>query len=229
MKEVDEYGFDKEWLSPKVQAEVYRQFGEDGHLCVDDEGYVLSHTAEDPEFCERLVKILLGQIKRSDKVLSIAEGQGHLLVALMNKGITNVQGVDICAENVVVAQKKNIPIIEADANHLVFADEEFDVVVINEAIGALGLSEALVEAKRVLKKLGKIIITAYDYVEHDEEDVSSTIVKYRYVLSSLIEQALKDNGFQYVEKRSTPIRMISDEEIQAGYISDMMDVIIAEK
>ena len=229
MTEKDKYGFNQAWLDPQVQAEVYRQFNAQGELVADDGGYVLSHIAADEDFCVRLVDEVVEHLCEDDYVLSVAEGQGHLVRELLTRGLKHIECVDICPENVAAAQKQGIAMIEGNAHALPYGEDVFDVVIINESIGAIGLSDALVEARRVLKIGGRIIITTYVYIEHDDVDVSSDVVKYRYVLPTVIEQALKEHDFKVTHGSSVMIRELPQELIDDGHEGDHMRLIVAEK
>lgn len=223
MKNIDEYGFNKEWIKSDVQSAVYRQMVKKDRLRQDENEYVLSHTVADADFCARLVAALMKYLEAKERVLSVAEGQGHLVRALMAQGLTAIYGVDICRELVELGQARGIALQQADARSLPFKDNTFDQLIINEAIGALGLSDALLEARRVLKPGGRIIITNYNYAEHNAQDVSSSIVKYRYVLPGLIIKALRDKNFQQMTSESI---LINNEEEGPA---DRMDIITGLK
>jgi len=224
MSKIDQYGFNTQWIHPEVQASVYRQFATKSALSQGEKEYILSHTAADEGFCRRLVERLAKYLRRTDSVLSVAEGDGHLLRALMDRGFRDVLGVDICAELVALGQAKGVNLQQADATRLPFENNTFDAVVINEAIGALGLTDALLETRRVLKPLGKLIITTYNYTEYRRKDVFNTKMKYRYLTSGVILKALRDKKFAKVAMTSIPI-----EPESTGFKEDRMDMIIAEK
>lgn len=224
MNNLDEYGFNKNWIAPDVQADVYRQMLKKKKLRADDDIYVLSHVVADKDFCMRLVDAMTRFITSEQRLLSIAEGDGQLIAEFKKRGFKKLVGVDICPELVAIGQSKGLDLRVADARHLPFIDAEFDGVIINEAIGALGLSEALLEARRVLNPKGQIIITNYNYAEHNAEHVESDIVKYRYVQTDLIRQALCDKNFTNVSQVSIPI--YSSEEEQNN---DQMDILFAVK
>jgi len=195
MKKTDPYGFNTDWMSHSAQRKVYRHFAAKSVLSRNGEEYVLSHTATDARFRSRLIKSILNHLCLTDRVLSVAEGGGHLMRALIRKGLVNIQGVDICAELVEAGKKQGLDIREAPAEKLPFAGGIFDALIINESIGAVGLTKALREARRVLKMSGRIIISSYNYAEHNGKAVPSSLVKYRYISTPVILDALRLNRF----------------------------------
>lgn len=229
MSNSDKYGFDAQWIDPKVQASVYRRLAAGRTFDLNGERYALSHTAADPEFRGRLARALMRYLNVRDHVLSVAEGQGHLMLALKKKGIRHIQGVDICGELVALGKAEGADLKKADARKLPFAGDMFDAVIINEAIGAIGLSKALREAQRVLKPSGRIIITTYDYIEYERKEARSKAIKYRYIPLKLLTKALKDKKFKKIRTDSIPIKPIPARLIREGHVGDQLGIIVAIK
>lgn len=104
-----------------------------------------SRTDYDNDFRYRLANPLveLAQLQSGQKILDVATGTGIVAIAAAqivgNKG--KVIGVDISSGMLSQAQQKaetaslqNIELIEADADHLNFSDNSFDVIFCSSAI-----------------------------------------------------------------------------------------------
>lgn len=105
---------------------------------------------------------LISQLSDRDKeILSIGCGSGELerdLIGLQRQ----VTGVDICFEMLQSARRRGVKrIIQADALKLPFAPASFDLVMFPESIGYFDLSEVLPGVAHVLKKRGRLMLTAY--------------------------------------------------------------------
>ncbi|MBN1870287.1 MAG: methyltransferase domain-containing protein [Candidatus Omnitrophica bacterium] len=218
-----------QWTLPDTQAAVYRQFADRDFIEQNGEKFVLSYTAADILFRRRLVAALRRHLKAKDRVLSVAEGSGHLIRALKRKGIRQIQGVDVCRELVAIGKAKGANLQYADATRLPFKDNSFDVLIINESIGALNLSRTLSEARRVLEPSGRIMITAYDHIEHRQKELNSPVIKYRYVLPGTIMKALKKKRYKKITLESIPIKPIPEELARDGHAGDQVDIISAVK
>ena len=98
---------------------------------------------------------------REKNVLSVGCGSGELerdLTKLKHRVI----GIDHAHRMLKLAVRKGFRnAIQADASFLPFRARYFDVVIYPESIGYLAIATALGEAHRVLKRQGRIIITAY--------------------------------------------------------------------
>ena len=100
--------------------------------------------------------------KSNLKVLDIGCGTGETMsfVKSIRRGV-DVVGVDNSQVAVNFAIKRGHQVVKVDALKLPFQNETFDVILILDVIEHIKDDEAfLIEAKRVLKKGGKIIITA---------------------------------------------------------------------
>lgn len=114
-------------------------------------------------------KEMLQEIDPSNKsVLDIATGTGSLAIALSTKA-KKVIGIDLSQEMLNVAKKKsknsNLSFLQMDASKMDFQDQEFDIVTISLGLHDMPLevrSAVLEEAKRVLKKDGKIYVLEHD-------------------------------------------------------------------
>jgi SAM-dependent methyltransferase len=105
---------------------------------------------------------LIAQLSTRDKaILSIGCGSGELerdLIKLNRK----VTGLDICYEMLQSAWRRGVKnVVQADALKLPFASSAFDLVMFPESIGYFELDEVLPGVRQVLKKRGRLLITAY--------------------------------------------------------------------
>jgi len=93
-------------------------------------------------------------IKDCERVLEIGVGTGRFSV-LANQAI----GVDIAFPPLKIAKNRGIFVIQARAERLPFKDKTFECIMFIVTLSFVeDLVKALLEAKRVLKKNGKIII-----------------------------------------------------------------------
>jgi demethylmenaquinone methyltransferase/2-methoxy-6-polyprenyl-1,4-benzoquinol methylase len=117
----------------------------------------------------RIRKDITQQIDPTDKyVLDIATGTGSLAIELSNYA-NKVVGIDLSSEMLDVARKKktnsNLSFLQMDASKMSFHDNEFDIVTISLGLHDMPLeirTAVLEEAKRVLKKDGKLYIFEHD-------------------------------------------------------------------
>jgi ubiquinone/menaquinone biosynthesis C-methylase UbiE len=100
-------------------------------------------------------------------VLDVATGTGSLAIAL-SATAKKVVGIDLSSKMLDVARKKrgndNLSFLLMDASEMKFAEDEFDVVTISLGLHDMSLeirTAVLKEARRVLKKGGKLYILEY--------------------------------------------------------------------
>lgn len=99
--------------------------------------------------------------RRRIALLSIGCGTGELEIHLGNLG-HRVVGLDISHEMLRSASRYGLTrLIQADAHCLPFMSECFDVVLLMECIGHLGVRAVLRQVHRVLKDKGWLFITTY--------------------------------------------------------------------
>lgn len=112
---------------------------------------------------------VLREIDSSNKtVLDVATGTGSLALALSDTA-KKVVGIDLSEQMLKVARKKKgsdkLAFLQMDASEMDFPDQEFDIVTISLGLHDMPLeirTAVLKEAKRVLKKDGKLYILEYD-------------------------------------------------------------------
>ena len=109
----------------------------------------------------------LADIKRGEKVLDICTGTGEVALELSRRG-ANVSGIDISPEMLAIARRKDgegkIEFIEVDSTSLPFRNGVFDLAVISFGLHEMpreAIISTIAEAKRVLKKDGRIVIADY--------------------------------------------------------------------
>ncbi|HIH32809.1 MAG TPA: class I SAM-dependent methyltransferase [Candidatus Diapherotrites archaeon] len=114
---------------------------------------------------EFLLELL--DLEKKDNCLEIGCGSGVLSRKIQEKFRCWVTGTDISRSAIRHARKfqnKNLEFKVAGISKLPFKDEEFDAVVISHLIEHVeNPGKALLEAKRVLKKNGKILIATPNY------------------------------------------------------------------
>jgi ubiquinone/menaquinone biosynthesis C-methylase UbiE len=105
--------------------------------------------------------------------------------------------------------------IQADASFLPFRERYFDVVIFPESIGYLNIARALREAHRVLKRHGRIIITAYP--THMASDAC-------YKKSDLanIAARLSHAGFRVLDGRMLKVNTRNIREVESEEDSSLL-------
>jgi len=111
------------------------------------------------------------EIKQGERILDLGCGTGVLIQRLLQVSPEiEVFGIDSCAEMLAIAKQKlpeSVDLKVGSADNLPFPSNSFDVVVSTSAFHYFrDPSQALQEAKRVLKPNGRLVITdwCYDYL-----------------------------------------------------------------
>lgn len=161
-------------------------------------------------------------IKPTDKVLEAPSGFGYG-AAYFSKLCLSVEAVDIANENIVFAKNayefNNVNWMQEDITKLTFKNGKFDIYVSYEVFEHLHLELVetyLLEAKRVLKKEGKFIISTpnremrnnihnpFHIKEYNYHEFSSLLEKYfrkieYYSVSSYkVEKGMKNTAFEMI-------------------------------
>lgn len=93
-------------------------------------------------------------LNNCEKVLEVGVGTGRF-ACLANQAV----GIDASFAPLKIAQKRGIPVIQAKAEELPFKDKSFQCVMFVVSLSFIkDIVNALFEAKRILKKDGKMII-----------------------------------------------------------------------
>ncbi len=114
-------------------------------------------------------KEMVQEINPSNKtVLDVATGTGSLAIAL-SATAKKVVAIDLSDKMLDVAKKKRsnyeLSFLQMDASNMSFQDGAFDIVTISLGLHDMPLevrTAVLEEAKRVLKKDGKLYVLEYD-------------------------------------------------------------------
>jgi ubiquinone/menaquinone biosynthesis C-methylase UbiE len=112
--------------------------------------------------------VVIANVSKTSKVLDVATGTGEQAFAFARRGC-NVIGVDLTESMLAIARKHNkgglVNFESADATHLQFEDNRFDVSCISFALHDMPpkiRETVLRETVRVTKPNGVIIIVDYD-------------------------------------------------------------------
>jgi ubiquinone/menaquinone biosynthesis C-methylase UbiE len=191
-----------------ARSKFYSQIGAQGW---HKSGYD-TFTYDSPAF-RRWITAQLGL--KSRKILSIGCGAGELERDLAAAGHA-VTGLDLSHAMLVRASRKSLDgLVAADARHLPFGEAQFDIVMIMESIGYLALDDVFPEARRVLKKRGRFLITTYGATI----DAHARYHKWRLdeVTDSLIKFGFRIDEKQYLDVKKSRVRDAASAE-KAGLL-----------
>lgn len=160
---------------------------------------------------------LIAQLSARDKkILSVGCGSGEFERDLIKLG-RHVFGVDICYEMLQSAQRRGVKmVVQGDALNLPFAASTFDLLIFPESVGYFRLNEVLPGVSRVLKRGGRLLVTAYP--PHFAADA----IYRRHTVEELSGE-LREQGFRVVDRRLLAISRrrvieVSEERPQVIYI-----------
>jgi len=132
---------------------------------------VATELSGDRTFFRYFIAILMAgikEIKNKDIIVDIGCGQGIFLEILRkNLGIQNLLGVDISSKLLRITKSRipNIDLIQADAHHLPFRTNVFDLIFSLDSIEHwLQPIRGISEISRIVKPHGKVVITTITYV-----------------------------------------------------------------
>lgn len=156
-------------MTEEIKAAVRRQFG------ANAASYVTS--AVHARGSDLPLLVALAGLTGRELVLDVATAAGHTALALA-PGAAHVTGVDLTAEMLVEARRQaalkgigNVTFSVADAEHLPFPDDRFDVVTCRIAAHHFPNVAAFCrEAARVLRPGGLLLVVDNVALEDDELD-----------------------------------------------------------
>jgi len=137
--------------------------------------YAASTVHKDPTVLKRVIE--LAAPRPDARALDVATGSGHTAAALA-PNLANVVCVDITRQMLAQAEKMaleldihNIDLCRANADSLPFYDNAFDIVTCRRAPHHFSdIMEALLEMRRVLRSVGRLVIDDRSVPEDDFVD-----------------------------------------------------------
>lgn len=152
------------------------------------------------------------------RVLSVGCGSGELERDLARLGFT-VVGIDISHVMLKTARRRGLRhLVEADARSLPFTTASFDAVLFPESIGYFELEDVMPETRRVLRKAGRLLITAYP-----PDFESDSIYKKRSLAE--ISRKLRACGFRVLDQRSLTVKRNAVVEVNSEKDSELLYVL----
>lgn len=154
---------------------------------------------------------------RQKRVLSVGCGSGELERDLARLGLV-VAGIDISHVMLKTAARRGLKhLVQADARSLPFSDASFSAVLFPESIGYFELKDVMPEVRRVLRKSGRLLITAYP-----PGFESDSIYKTRSLAE--ISRQLFSCGFRVIDQRSLTVRRNVVIEVDSEKESELLYV-----
>jgi len=118
----------------------------------------------DKRWRQKVVQRLQPLLPVNARVLDVGCGTGDLSIAIFEKTVAQVVGIDFCRPMLELATKKapQLAFIEGDALKLPFVDASFDAVTIAFALRNLvSTDQGLIELQRVLKPQGWLFVLEF--------------------------------------------------------------------
>ncbi len=183
----------------------------------DRRGEIYARTVAPLEWPNHLQAINRAAIKPQDKILEVAVGPGLTLLELLRRVHRDniVHGVDLSQGMLQIAKSrieeagfKNFDLKQADARHLPFENNQFDLVYNGYMLDLIPLKDMhpiLVEFRRVLKPNGRLVLLNMSKVSSEKKTL-------REILYKLLPPTL----VLYLAGGCRPVLM-SDEVKKAGF------------
>ena len=165
-----------------------------------------------PSYSKTLARI---NLQEDSKVLDLGCGTGELLKILEDLfPSSELTGIDLTEEMLAIAKQKlsnKVKLFLGSAASLPFDSKSFDWVIMSNMIGHLSDKKAVLkEAHRVLKNLGKIVITDWtrDFQTMNLVHFYTKLInysQYRSLRSAELESLLDDCDFDHLHTESYKI------------------------
>jgi len=128
-----------------------------------------------------IIKLIKNEISTEMDILDMGTGTGAVPIGICGN-VTSINAIDFSPEMIQIAQKKadkngikNITFLVKDSNHLNYKDNSFDIILIINLLHVVPDPEDIInEAKRLIKKDGKIIIASF----LNDENLKSKFISY---------------------------------------------------
>ncbi len=155
-------------------------------------------------------KALSNYINKQDvKILDICTGTAANAIAIAKLNTDSIiVGIDLSKEMLHIAQKKvdsndlnNVKLYNMDASDTTFEDNTFDVIIISLVLHELPeelASKILLEAKRILKPEGKILVMEWEEPQSFFKKILFYLI--RKLEPKGFEQFLKNDLKSYLER-----------------------------
>jgi ubiquinone/menaquinone biosynthesis C-methylase UbiE len=165
---------------------------------------------------------LAAKLRPNDQlILSIGCGSGELERDLVKSG-RQVVGVDIAHDMLRAASRRGLKdLVRADACSLPFADSSFDAATIMESAGYFASDAVLRQISRVLKRSGRLYITAYP-PQHDSDNF------YKKVSLDKIASDLRRCGFHIMVQQMVVVNRNGVKEVETEKQSTLL-FLVAKK
>lgn len=178
--------------TPSAPARFFTRLGARGWRQSGYDTFAYSST-----FFRRWIASELGA--RPETMLSIGCGSGELEKHLAASGHA-VVGLDFAHSLLKRARRKGLDcLVDADAARLPFAAAQFDRVLILETIGYFDPTAVFKEARRVLRRRGRLVITSYGPAANAHD-------LYRQWTMAEIVERLRAAGFRVEERRALDVK-----------------------
>lgn len=148
-------------------------------------------------------------------IIDLGCGTGSQCRVLSKEGV-DVVGVDLSEKMLIVARKKNLyktRFMYGDISNTDLSDGSFDCAIITLVLhpnDQKTIKQILLEAKRIIRKNGIIIITDYDVGKHFKGRFSGTIIR---IIESMANTSHRRNYFEFMN-RGGLYKIMSTENIE---------------
>jgi len=133
------------------------------------------------EAYQTIIELIKNEISADMDVLDMGTGTGEIPISICCN-VKSINAIDFSTEMIQIAQKKadkneikNITFLVKDSNHLNYKDNSFDIILIINLLHVVPNPNNIInEAKRLVKKNGKIIIASF----LNDESLRSRLISY---------------------------------------------------